>query len=220
MDKGNPLDFDKWSTHKGLENWSYEKCLPYFKKIETIQGRQSNTRGNAGPLNLQVAACKNPLFEAFFSSVQEAGYPLTDDVNGHSQEGFSAFDQTISKGRRVSAAGAYIKPILNRKNLTVKLNSQVYRILFQKNRAVGVEFYGSNGLEKIYAHEVICAAGAINSPQLLQLSGIGAADMLKSYDIPVVQDLPGVGENLQDHLEVYIQWRCKKKVSLYPLLNL
>ena len=183
-------------------------------------------RGVDGPLIMERGPCENPLFSAFFEAVQEAGYPLTDDVNGYKQEGFARFDRNIHRGRRMSAARAYLHPVKKRPNLTVQCRTLTTKILFEgknpesSSRAVGVEFSRSPGRsEKVYAGEIICCGGAINSPQLLQLSGIGNADELKKLGIEIVQDLPGVGENMQDHLEVYIQYACKKPVSMAPALK-
>jgi choline dehydrogenase len=163
---------------------------------------------------------ENPLFEAFFESVQEAGYPLTDDVNGAQQEGFGKFDQTIYRSRRRSAARSYLHPVKNRSNLTVKTKAMVHKVIFEGKKAVGVEYKKGGRLYKAEAlREVILCGGAINSPQLLQLSGIGNAKELKKHGIPVIENLPGVGENLQDHLEVYMQWACKEPVSEYPNLS-
>lgn len=217
--RGNALDFEKWSKDKGLDNWDYAHCLPYFKKVEKRLIGGDDYRGDEGNLKLTTPACENPLFDAFFNSVQEAGYPLTDDVNGFQQEGFGKFDQTIYKSRRLNAARAYIQPIKHRKNLHVETQAMVMRILFEGKKAIGVEYKKGGKLKQVYAKEIISCGGAINSPQLLQLSGVGNAEHLKSLGIPVVHDLPGVGEDLQDHLEVYIQWACKKPVSLFPALS-
>jgi len=217
--RGNPMDFEKWAEIDGLKNWSYAHCLPYFKKLEGRLEGGDSYRGGKGPLFLSTPTCENPLFEAFFKSVQEAGYPITEDVNGYQQEGFGRFDQTIYKSRRFSAARAYIHPVKSRKNLQIKTRAHVTRIIFKGNKAIGVEYRKRGRIEKVYGEEIICCGGAINSPQILQLSGIGNEKELKKLGIEVVMDLPGVGENLQDHLEVYVQWACKKPVSLYPLLN-
>jgi choline dehydrogenase len=172
-------------------------------------------RGHEGPLVLERGPARNPLFKAFFEAVQQAGYPLTDDVNGYRQEGFAPFDRNVRRGRRLSAARAYLHPVMNRPNLTVKTGAFVTKILFEGKRAVGVEFDG----KRVRAGEVVLCGGAINSPQLLQLSGVGDADHLKAHGVDVVHDLPGVGENLQDHLEVYIQYACKQPVSMQPAMK-
>lgn len=218
--RGNKADYNKWSHIKGLEHWDYAHVLPYFKKLETRLIGADKYHGDKGPLKLTTPKNENPLFQAFFDAAQEAGYQLTDDVNGAHQEGFGKFDQTIYRGRRRSAARAYLHPVKNRKNLTILTKAMVHRILFEKNKAVGVVFKKGGKIEKAFAaREVILCGGAINSPQLLQLSGIGNADELGKLGIDVVHDLPGVGENLQDHLEAYVQWECKEPVSEYPNLN-
>lgn len=217
--RGNAMDYDKWAKLDGLETWSYAHCLPYFKRVETRLVGGDDYRGGEGNLKITTPECENPLFNAFFNSVQEAGYPLTDDVNGYQQEGFGKFDQTIYRSRRLNAARAYIHPVKHRKNLDVKTNAMVLRILFDGKRAVGVEYKKGNKVEKVYGNEIICCGGAFNSPQLLQVSGIGDADHLNSVGVPVVNDLPAVGDHLQDHLEVYVQWACKQPVSLYPALS-
>lgn len=217
--RGNAMDYEKWAKEDGLQDWGYANCLPYFKKVETRLIGGDDYRGDKGNLKLTTPECANPLFQAFFESVQEAGYPLTDDVNGYQQEGFGKFDQTIYRSRRLNAARAYIHPVLDRKNLEVVTRAMVLRILFDGKRAIGVEYKKGNKIEKVYAKEIISCGGAINSPQLLQVSGIGNADHLSNLGVDVVQDLPAVGENLQDHLEVYIQWACKQPVSMYPALS-
>lgn len=217
--RGNAMDFDEWSQVDGLKNWSYADCLPYFKRVETRLIGGDDYRGGTGPLKLTTPSCENPLFGAFFDSVQEAGYPITEDVNGYQQEGFGKFDQTIYNSRRLNAARAYVHPVLHRKNLEVVTQAMVHRILFEGKKAVGVEYKKGGKTIKVYGNEIVSCGGAINSPQLLQLSGVGNAKHLSSLDIPVVHDLPGVGENLEDHLEVYVQWACKKPVSMYPALS-
>lgn len=217
--RGNPLDYERWSRDPGMQNWNYAHCLPYFKRMETCLAGQDEFRGGDGPLVLERGPITNPLFAAFFQAVQQAGYALTDDVNGYRQEGFAAFDRNIRHGRRLSAARAYLHPVLDRRNLEVRTRVLVTRILFEGKRAVGVEISRGRGhAETIRAGRVICCGGAINSPQLLQLSGVGNAAELAALGIPVVQDLPGVGENLQDHLEVYVQHACTQPVSMSPAL--
>ncbi len=217
--RGNALDFEKWAENKGLEDWGYANCLPYFKKMENHLLGGDSYRQTGGPLNLMTHACKNELFEVFFKAVQQAGYPLTEDVNGYQQEGFAPFDATIYRGRRFSAARAYYHPIKKRKNLDIIFKTQVTEILFEKKRATGVRCVRGKKEQQISAGEVLLCGGAINSPQLLQLSGIGNGKELNDIGIKVRQDLPGVGENLQDHLELYVQYACKKPVSMYPALK-
>ena len=218
--RGNPLDYARWAREPGLETWDYAHCLPYFKRMESCLAGGDEFRGDAGPLVLERGPAQTELFEAFFAAVQEAGYGLTDDVNGYRQEGFAAFDRNISRGRRLSAARAYLHPVMSRKNLEVMTRVLVTRLLVQDRRVVGVAFTDHRGrTHSIEAGEVICCGGAINSPQLLQLSGIGNAQELEALDIPVVIDLPGVGENLQDHLEVYVQHACTRPISEQPALR-
>ncbi len=221
--RGNPLDYEKWGCDPGMATWNYAHCLPYFKRMEDCLAahtdQEDEFRGKDGPLVLERGATLNPLFSAFFNAVQEAGYPITKDVNGYQQEGFAAFDRNVHRGRRLSAARAYLHPVMSRPNLTVQTRILVTRILFEGTRAVGVEIVRGRGrVEKLYANEIICCGGAINSPQLLQLSGIGNAIELEALDIDVINALPGVGENLQDHLEVYVQHHCKQPISMNPAM--
>ena len=219
--RGNPLDYERWSRDPGMQDWDYAHCLPYFKKMENCLADPSNPfRGNSGPLELERGPIKSPLFAAFFKATEEAGYPRTDDVNGYRQEGFAAFDRNVRRGRRLSSARAYLHPVMKRKNLTVKTRAMVTKVLFDGKRATGVEVIIKGKKQNFSAHEVILCGGAINTPQILQLSGIGNAKELSAMGINVVADLPGVGENLQDHLEVYVQYACKKPVSMQPMLKL
>jgi choline dehydrogenase len=216
--RGNALDYERWAADPGMEAWDYAHCLPYFKRMETCLAGADEWRGGDGPLRLERGPATNPLFKAFFAAVQEAGYPLTNDVNGYRQEGFAAFDRTIYRGRRLSAARAYLHPVMSRPNLEVRTLAFVTRILFEGSRATGVELArpGRRGTEAIEAGEVVVCGGAINSPQLLQLSGVGNARELEQLGIKPTHDLPGVGEHLQDHLEVYIQHASKQPVSVAP----
>ena len=223
--RGNPMDYERWAADPGMETWSYAHCLPYFKRMESCLAAADDDpfRGTQGPLVLERGPATNPLFTSFFEAVQQAGYPLTDDVNGFRQEGFAAFDRNVHRGRRLSAARAYLHPVRSRPNLVVKTRAFVNRVLFEGGRAVGVEYehlWGrGRGRTTVRAGEVILCGGAINSPQLLQLSGVGPADLLRSAGVDVVHDLPGVGEHLQDHLEVYIQHMCLQPVSMAPYLK-
>jgi choline dehydrogenase len=210
--RGNPLDYERWAAEPGLEQWDYAHCLPYFKRMENCLAGADEWRGGDGPLQLERGPADGPLFGAFFDAVQEAGYPLTDDVNGFRQEGFAKFDRNIRKGRRLSAARAYLHPVMNRPNLEVRTRTFVERVVFDGTRAIGVQVKG----QTVRASEVILCGGAINSPQLLQLSGIGNASELAELGIAGVADLPGVGENLQDHLEVYVQCASKLPVTVAP----
>jgi choline dehydrogenase len=218
--RGNPLDYERWAADPGMGAWDYAHCLPYFKKMENCLAG-GDFRGRSGPLVLEQGPATNPLFGGFFAAAQEAGYPLTDDVNGYRQEGFAPFDRNVHRGRRLSAARAYLRPAMRRPNLTVRTRTLVTRILFDGTRAVGVEYRHRNGpVRRVLAGEVVLCGGAINSPQLLQLSGVGNAAELGALGVDVVADLPGVGENLQDHLEVYIQYACKQPVSMAPALKM
>ncbi len=218
--RGNPLDYARWSRDPGMARWDYAHCLPYFKRMENCLAGENDFRGGDGPLVLERGPAQGPLFQAFFAAVQQAGYALTDDVNGYRQEGFAAFDRNIRHGRRLSAARAYLHPVMKRPNLTVQTRAFVTRIVFEGKRAVGVELsVDGRAPQLVRGGRVICAGGAINSPHLLLLSGVGNAAELAALRIPVVQDLPGVGENLQDHLEVYIQHACTQPVSMYPALK-
>ena len=218
--RGNPMDYERWASDPGMETWDHAHCLPYFKRMENCLAAAADDpfRGHDGPLVLERGPAQGPLFDAFFAAVQEAGYPLTDDVNGYRQEGFAKFDRNVHKGRRLSAARAYLHPVMDRANLDVKTLAFVTKVLFEGDRATGVEFTrkGRRGSETVRAGEVILCGGAINSPQLLQLSGVGAADELRGLGIGVVSDVPGVGEHLQDHLEVYIQHTATQPVTMAP----
>jgi choline dehydrogenase len=214
--RGNPLDYERWASEAGLETWDYAHCLPYFKKMETCLAGADEWRGGDGPIMLERGPASSPLFGAFFAAVQEAGYELTDDVNGYRQEGFAAFDRTLHRGRRISAARAYLHPAMSRPNLAVQTHAFVDRVVFEGSRAIGVELRSG---EIVPAGEVILCGGAINSPQLLQLSGVGNAQELEPLGIDIVHDLPAVGENLQDHLEVYVQHASTEPVSVQPSLK-
>jgi choline dehydrogenase len=217
--RGNPLDYERWAADPGMGSWNYAHCLPYFKRMETALAAAPDDpyRGRDGPLVLERGPASSPLFGAFFRAVQEAGYSLTEDVNGYRQEGFAPFDRNIHEGRRLSASRAYLHPVMRRPNLDVRTRAFVTRILFDGRRAVGVEVAEGGGApRRIRAGEIILAGGAINSPQLLQLSGLGNGTDLNALGIEAVHDLPGVGEHLQDHLEVYIQHKSKLPVSMQP----
>jgi choline dehydrogenase len=215
--RGNPMDYERWAADPGMATWDYAHCLPYFKRMEDCTAGGDEFRGTGGPLTLERGPATNPLFGAFFEAVQQAGYPLTSDVNGYQQEGFARFDRNIRDGRRWSAAQAYLHPASKRPNLAVRTRCLATRVLIKDGRAIGVEYsHGGGAPQRVYAAEVILAGGAINTPQLLQLSGVGNAADLESVGVQVVHHLPGVGENLQDHLEVYVQYACKEPVSLQP----
>jgi choline dehydrogenase len=218
--RGNPLDYERWAADPGMQTWDFAHCLPYFKKMETCLAGGGQWRGHEGPLVLERGPASSPLFTAFFEAAQQAGYQLTDDVNGYRQEGFAPFDRNVHRGRRLSAARAYLHPVMGRPNLRVECRALVGRILFEDKRAVGVEYRRGPGQTRTAsARDVILCGGAINTPQLLQLSGVGNAAELDRLGITVTADLPGVGENLQDHLEVYVQYGCKLPVSVQPALQ-
>jgi len=220
--RGNPMDYERWAGDPGMETWDHAHCLPYFRRMESCMAADLDDpfRGHAGPLVLERGPASSPLFGAFFEAVKQAGYRLTDDVNGYRQEGFAPFDRNIQKGRRLSASRAYLHPVTDRKNLTVRTRAFVTRILFEGKRAVGVEYTtGKDTVHRVYGGTIVLAGGAINSPQLLQLSGVGNADELRALGISPVHNLPGVGEHLQDHLEVYVQYGSKLPVSMQPALQ-
>jgi choline dehydrogenase len=218
--RGNPMDYERWGADPGMATWDHAHCLPYFKRMETCLAAAPDDpwRGHDGPLVLERGPATNPLFGAFFDATVEAGYPRTDDVNGYRQEGFAPFDRNIHRGRRLSAARAYLHPIMRRRrNLTVRTSTLVTHLHTDGARVTGVEIERhGGGTETLEAGEVILAGGAINTPQLLLLSGIGPAADLEALGIPVVADRPGVGQHLQDHLEVYIQYRSLQPVSMQP----
>jgi len=217
--RGNPMDYERWAAEKGMETWDYAHCLPYFKKMETCLAGSDEWRGGDGPLVLERGPSDNPLIESFFKATEQAGYPRTTDVNGYRQEGFARFDRNVHRGRRLSAARAYLHPVMKRPNLTVTCRALVHRVLFDGTTATGVE-YSVRGKTKVaHAKEVVLCGGAFNTPQLLQLSGVGNAEELTKLGIPVVHDNPAVGEHMQDHLEVYVQHNCKQPVSLQPNLK-
>ncbi len=222
--RGNPLDYERWASDPGMGTWDYAHCLPYFKKMEDCRAGADAWRGQGGPLILERGPVENPLFGAFFEAVQEAGHELTADVNGYKQEGFAAFDRNVHRGRRWSATKAYLRPAMQRPNLTVRTHALVTRVVIDAGgdapRATGVEVsFKGRPAERIDGAEVILCGGAFNSPQLLQLSGIGDAEHLASVGVTPVHHLPGVGENLQDHLEVYVQHACSQPVSMNPSLD-
>lgn len=219
--RGNPMDYERWGEQPGLASWDWAHCLPYFRRMENSIGSKASDayRGKAGPLEIEKGPATNPLFGAFFESAQQAGYELTDDVNGFKQEGFGPFDRNVRHGQRLSASRAYLRPIRHRPNLTVLTRALAEKVLFEGTTATGVR-YSRNGRSHVAkAREVILCGGAINTPQLLQLSGVGDAEHLRGLGIPVVVDRPGVGANLQDHLEVYVQYACTQAVSMQPQLQ-
>ena len=222
--RGNPMDYERWAADKGMDTWDYAHCLPYFKKMETCLAGTDDFRGGSGPLELERGPSQNPLIEAFLTATEQAGFPRTSDVNGYRQEGFARFDRNVRNGRRLSASRAYLWPIKQRPNLTITTRAMVNKVLFDGNRATGVEYtvhdlVGRERTHTVHAGEVVLCGGAFNTPQLLQLSGIGDASLLGSLGIPVVHDLPAVGQHMQDHLEVYVQYKCTQPVSMQPSLQ-
>lgn len=216
--RGNPMDYDRWAATPGCEAWDWAHCLPYFKRMETCIAGADDWRGGDGPLKLERGPATSPLFRAFLEAVEEAGHPRTVDVNGYRQEGFNAFDRNVYRGRRQSAARAYLHPVLHRKNLNLITKAHATRLVMDGTRVTAVEYQRRGQRHVAAAAEVVLCGGAINTPQLLQLSGIGPAAVLHDAGVSPVVDLPGVGENLQDHLEVYVQYACTQPVSMAPYL--
>lgn len=218
--RGNACDFDEWEEH-GARNWAYKDVLPYFKKAETSAFGGDEYRGGDGPLHTcNGNRMQNPLYKTFIEAGEQAGYGKTDDYNGYRQEGFGRMDMTVKDGVRWSTANAYLKPAMSRPNLKVVTGAMTHKVLLEGKKAVGVEYSVAGKTLQAHAdREVILSAGSIGSPQILQMSGIGPADVLKKAGIDVAHDLPGVGENLQDHLEVYFQYKCKKPITLNSQLD-
>ncbi|PWR18000.1 choline dehydrogenase [Zavarzinia compransoris] len=213
--RGNPLDFDRWDA-EGASGWSYANVLPYFKRAEGRGEGGDAYRGGDGPLHTSYGTLRNPLYRAWIEAAKQAGYPETGDINGYQQEGFGRMDMTTWRGRRWSAADAYLKPALRRKNIELRQHALATRILFEGRRATGIAYRRDGQEVEVRARrEVILAGGPINSPQLLKLSGVGPGAELGDHGIAVHHHLPGVGENLQDHLEFYFQMACTKPVTLY-----
>ena len=223
--RGNALDFDHWAKRPGLEDWTYLDCLPYFRKAESRDIGPNDYHGGDGPVSVTTPkAGNNPLFHAMVDAGVQAGYPRTDDLNGYQQEGFGPMDRTVTpNGRRASTARGYLDQARERPNLTIVTHATTDRILFDGKRASGVSYLignSNNATEARARREVLLCAGAIASPQILQRSGVGPAALLRELDIALVHELPGVGQNLQDHLEMYLQYACTQPVSLYPALKL
>jgi choline dehydrogenase len=222
--RGNAMDYDGWAKEQGLEDWSHLDCLPYFRKAETRDIGANAYHGGDGPVSVATPKnANNPLFHAMIKAGVQAGYPRTDDLNGYQQEGFGPMDRNVTPtGRRASTARGYLDQARGRPNLTIVTHALTDRILFKGKRAIGVDYLHGDGSTPITVNarrEVLLCSGAIASPQVLQRSGVGPAALLRALDIPLVHDLPGVGENLQDHLEVYLQYACTQPVSLYPALQ-
>ncbi|MBW0106472.1 choline dehydrogenase [Pseudonocardia sp. KRD291] len=213
--RGNPADFDGWAAADGMDGWDAAHCLPYFRKLENCRDEPGGTtRGRGGPHRLERSPANGPLFAAFFQAARQAGHPVVPDVNDVRQEGFARLDQAVHHGRRVSAADAYLRPVRRRANLEVRCRTLVTGLMLRGNTVTGVRYVDQDGLAvHVRAREVVLSGGAINTPQILQLSGLGDSALLESLRIPVTAHLPGVGQNLQDHLAVHMQHACAAPVS-------
>ena len=217
--RGNPLDFERWASYD-LPKWGYKNVLPYFKKLETWSGGENLYRGGKGPLKVNRSKIDEafPLFKALIKAAAEAGYDTFEDSNGFRQDGFGTFDVTIDNGKRQGVSRAYLNKINGYKNLSIENDTDVSKIIFKEKKAIGVEVKKNNNSEIYYCNkEVILSSGSINSPKILQLSGIGDEKILNQNGIDIINHLPGVGKNLQDHLEIYIQHKSKIKDTLYNL---
>ena len=219
--RGNPLDYDRWAAEdQALSAWDYSQCLPYFKRASSREGGGNDYHGDSGPLNIKRGRSTSDLMDAFLKATQEAGYPSTEDMNGYQQEGFGPMDRTTLNGVRHSTAQAYLRPVSERSNLKIFTRSEATRLLLDTDRIVGVQYNRSGELKEVRANkEVVLCGGPINNPKLLMLSGIGPADHLKAAGIHPIHDLAGVGQNLQDHLEIYLQMECKRPVTLQRYYN-
>ena len=220
--RGHACDYEQW-LEQGAQGWGYQDCLPYFKRAETWMQGEDDYRGGSGP----IGTCNgnnmslNPLYQAFIEAGKEAGYPETKDYNGYQQEGFGPMHMTVKDGVRSSTVREYLRPVMNRSNLEVMSKTMTSRVLLDGNKAIGIEVERAGGAQSIFANkEVVLSAGSIGSPQLLQLSGIGPKSVLENAGVELIHELPGVGENLQDHLEVYFQFRCTQPISLNGKLDL
>lgn len=217
--RGHARDYDQW-RQLGLEGWGFADVLPYFKRSEANENGGDELHGGEGPLSVSNGRSDIPLFRAYVEAGREAGHTTTTDFNGVKQEGFGPYQMTIKNGRRWSAASAYVTPVLDRPNLTVECGAHTSRILFENKKAIGVEYVQKGKTVQARAgREVLLCGGAVNTPQILMLSGVGNAEYLRRFDIPVVADLPGVGQNLQDHLDCVVQYECTQPITLYKFLN-
>ena len=216
--RGHPMDYDRWADTFGLPDWRFERCLPYFKRCESSDRGESAWRGGSGPLGVTRGTLRNPLFDALYEAGEQSGQGTSDDLNGYKPEGIARLDSTTRFGRRCSAAVAHLKPALKRPNLTLQTNALSRRLIIENSRARGVEYEVNGEVKQAYAgKEVIVSCGAIKSPQLLMLSGIGPADALSTMDIEPLVNLPGVGQNLQDHLRIDSAFYSKKPITLHTL---
>ena len=217
--RGNPQDFERWEQ-EGATGWNYAEVLPYFRRAEKRAEGGDRYRGSEGKLQTCYGTLSNPLHAAWLKAAEQAGYPRTSDINGYQQEGFGRMDMTVGGGRRSSAANAYLRPAMRRCNLTVQTHALATAILFDGRRATGLRYRRGGAMQTVHVRrELLVCGGPINSPQLLKLSGLGPAAELRLHGIPVIRDLPGVGENLQDHLEFYFQVACKEPITLYSVMN-
>jgi len=218
--RGHALDFEGWVAD-GAQGWSWREVLPYFKRLESWEGGENAWRGGSGPVHVRKGEYPTELYEAFLQAGEQAGYARTDDINGEHQEGFGAFQMNVHKGVRASTAQAYLRPNAGRANLSIQTDVLATRIAIEGNRATGVAYRNARGESEtaLATRELIISGGAVGSPQLLMLSGIGPADELKRHGIEVRVDLPGVGQNLQDHPLVYMKWQTEKPVSLSRYLR-
>jgi choline dehydrogenase len=218
--RGHARDFDTWEE-MGAKGWGFRHVLPYYRRMENSHGGEEGWRGTSGPLHVTRGPPRNPLYQAFIDAGSQAGYPVTEDYNGRQQEGFGAMEMTVWNGTRWSVATAYLRPALRRPSLKLETRAYVRRILLEDRRAAGVEYSRFGKVRTVRAaREVILAASSINSPKLLQLSGIGDAEHLRSVGIEPIHHLPGVGANLQDHLEVYLQVSCPEPITLNSKVGL
>ena len=218
--RGHARDFETW-VDLGATGWGWPDVLPYFKRCETFAGGGGDWRGDRGPLRTRTGTLFNPLYKVFMEAGREAGYAISEDLNGYRQEGFGKFDMTVHLGQRWSAVRAYLDPVRNRRSLSIVKSAAVSRVLFEGRRAVGVEYVVNGETVTVRARRaVVLTSGSINSPKLLKLSGVGPADELRAHGIEVLQDRPGVGTNLQDHLEVYVQMACRQPITLYGVMGL
>lgn len=213
--RGNRHDYDRWSQ-LGLPGWSYDEVLPAFRRSEAHVQRDGEFHGVDGELTVCRARGHNPLMDVFCTAGEQAGYPLNDDFNGEAQEGFGRYDFTIRNGKRWSTAWAFLRPAMGRPNLTVITGAETTRLMIENGRAVGVEYLKGGSLSSVRAErEIVLSAGVVNTPKALLLSGIGPADELKAVGVKPVHDLPGVGKNLQDHVDCVMSWECREPVTLF-----
>jgi len=214
--RGHPKDYDRWNDELGLEGWRYADCLPYFRAGETSERGESEWRGGSGPLGVSRPKLDNPLFDAFLEAGTSSGQGRSDDLNGYQPEGLARLDSTIRDGRRCSAAVAHLKPALARPNLELVTRALVEQLLLENKRACGVRVRHRGSAQVVRARrEVIVSCGAIKSPQLLMLSGIGPADELRRHGIAIQHEMPGVGQNLQDHLKIHCTWACTQPITYH-----